>query len=66
MDKIDLVISIKAARVNAELTLKEASKAIGVATSTLCDYESGKSSPRGDTLQRMSNLYKWPIDHFRL
>lgn len=59
-------ISIRAARVNAGLRLTEAANALGVAVSTLSDYENGKTSPRGDVLVKMSELYSWPVENFRI
>ena len=54
-------ISMKAARVNAGLTLEEAAKALGINKNTLISYESGKVSPRVDTAKKMSELYGIPI-----
>ena len=59
-------ISIEAARVNAGLTLTEAAKELGVATSTLSGYENGKTFPRYDILKKMAVLYNWPIDNLRV
>jgi transcriptional regulator with XRE-family HTH domain len=59
-------ISIKAARVNAELTLTDAAKELGVATSTLSAYENGDSQPRFEVVEKMSVLYGMPIEYLRL
>lgn len=55
-------ISMKAARVNANLNLEEAAKAIGVTKNTLIGYESGKVSPRVDTAKKMAEVYDMPIE----
>lgn len=59
-------ISIEAARVNAEMRIQDAAKALGVATSTLSGYENGKVIPRHDMVERMSALYNIPIDNLRV
>ena len=56
-------ISMKAARVNANLNLEEAAKAIGVTKNTLIGYESGKVSPRVDTAKKMADVYGMPIEN---
>lgn len=50
-------ITIKAARVNAGLTQRQAAKRLGIAYQTLSNYESGASIPRVDMLEKMSKLY---------
>lgn len=50
-------LTLKAARVNAGLTQKEAAKAIGIAATTLHNYESGKSVPNIAILQRIEDAY---------
>lgn len=50
-------ISLKAARVNAEMTQKEAAERMGVDVSTLINWESGKTSPRAVQLQQLCDVY---------
>ena len=50
-------ISIKAARVNAGLNQSQAAKALGINKDTLSRYESGKSSPRLEMIEKMSKIY---------
>ncbi|MDF4030099.1 helix-turn-helix transcriptional regulator [Lactobacillus delbrueckii] len=50
-------ITIKAARVNAGLTQRQAAKLLGINPDTLSRYESGHSIPRVDMLKKMSKLY---------
>ena len=59
-------ISIEAARVNAGLTIREAAKELGVSASTLSGYENGKTKPSFDIIQKMANLYNWPIENLRV
>lgn len=50
-------ITIKAARVNANIKLKDAADALGVALSTLIRWEKEETFPDAITLQRMCKLY---------
>ena len=50
-------ISIKAARVNAELTMAEAAKRIGVSENTLRTWEKMISSPRADLMPQICKTY---------
>ena len=55
-------ISMKAARVNAEMTLEAAAKELGITKNTLINYESGKIAPRVDMAQKIADLYGMPFD----
>lgn len=55
-------ISIKAARVNAEMTQEELADDIGVNKATVINWESGKSEPTWSQLKRISELSGIPID----
>lgn len=50
-------ITIKAARVNAGLTQRQAAKLLGINPDTLSRYESGHIAPRVDMIEKMSKLY---------
>lgn len=50
-------ISLKAARVNAELTQKQAAKALGANTSTVVNWEMGRTSPTALQLQNLCAIY---------
>ena len=60
-EKVQIRISLEAARVNAELVQKDAAKLIGVSLKTLQNYENGKTKPNWDTLIKMSNIYNITI-----
>ena len=60
-EKVQIRISLEAARVNAELVQKDAAKLIGVSLKTLQNYENGKTKPNWDTLIKMSNIYNIQI-----
>lgn len=53
-------ISLKAARVNANLSQEEAAKRIGVCKSTLQSYERGDTIPDWDTVDKITKVYKFP------
>ena len=55
-------ISLKAARVNAKLSQKAAADLIGVAESTLRNWESGKTFPTKPKIDRICEVYGIPFD----
>ena len=55
-------ITLKAARVNADLSQREAAKALGVNVSTLQNYETGKTVPDWDMVKRIESVYGFPAD----
>lgn len=57
-----VVMTLKAARVNANLTVKEAAEKIGITEDTLYRYENGKSSPKIETAKTMASVYGISID----
>lgn len=60
MNEKDFKISLKAARINAELTQKQAAKSINVCRDTLRNWENGKGEPRASQLKELCALYKCP------
>lgn len=54
----ELKISLKAARVNADLTLEQAAEALHTTKQTLVNYEKGTTFPTVDKLIEMCHLYK--------
>lgn len=55
-------ITLKAVRVNAGLTQKEAAKRIGISYQTLSEYEKDASKIKLVTIEKMCTLYGIPID----
>lgn len=51
-------ITLKAARVNKRLTQKEAAEQLGIAVSTLIQYEAGRTFPDVPILRKMEELYE--------
>ena len=50
-------ISLAAARVNANLTQKEAAEKLNVSNKTLNSWEAGKSMPKADMIPKICDLY---------
>lgn len=55
-------VSIKAARINANLTLRESSEKIGVSISTLKNWETGKTFPNQPMIEKICEVYEVPYD----
>lgn len=49
--------SYKSARIKAELTAQKAAEELGVAISSVYAWESGKFSPSGSAIAKMTKLY---------
>lgn len=58
-------ISLKAARVNADLTQSQVEAATGFARSTLTRWENGKGFPRIDDLTTLCELYEIPVEFIK-
>ena len=54
--------TLKAARVNAQLTQKAAAAAIGVSNKTLGSWENGITTPTADKIPVICALYGVPYD----
>ncbi|KLA12507.1 hypothetical protein B4087_4979 [Bacillus cereus] len=61
-----LQITLKAARVNAELSQENAAVMLGVTGKTLRNYEQGITAIPGHVLKKASIVYKIPSDNIRL
>lgn len=59
-------ISLAAARVNAGYSQKEAARLIGVSVATLQNYESGKTTPNWGTVNKIEEVYRFPLDYIFL
>lgn len=52
-----MAITLKAARVNKDLTQSEAAKMLGIAVDTLRQYEAGKTFPDVKMIKKIEELY---------
>lgn len=55
-------ITLKAARVNAGFTQKEAAKRLGISRGTLASYEAYRTKPDIETAKKIAALYGLPVD----
>lgn len=55
-------ISLKAARVNVDLSQKEAAKCLNVSNKTLHSWETGETSPSAKHVDALCALYKMSYD----
>jgi len=56
-------ISLRAARENADLTLKEAASEIGVSVATLHKWEHDSSSIKISQVNKIEEVYNYPIEY---
>ena len=56
-------ISLEAARVNAGLTLKQASALIGVSVATLHKWEKDSSSVKVSNVNKIEQVYQYPSEY---
>lgn len=52
---------LSACRVNAGYTQKEVAKLVGVSEKTVVDWESGKTAPKMESAQKLSELFLVPL-----
>jgi DNA-binding XRE family transcriptional regulator len=57
-----MMMTLKAARVNAGMTQNEAGKAIGVTERTIANWEKGKSFPNVFQIKKIENVYSITYD----
>ena len=57
-----LKVTLKAARVNAGYTQKEAAELIGVSNATLCNWENYVSFPNAQQIDKICELYGLSYD----
>lgn len=55
-------ISLKAARVNAEMSQSEAAKKLGISKATLQNYEAGNTVPDILMSHKIEDVYGFPVD----
>lgn len=58
-------VSLKAKRVDLELTLEEASKLIGISKHTLYNYEHYKNVPSVETALKIAKAYDVEVDDLK-
>ena len=63
---IEPKITLKAARVNAELTLDDVAEIIGKSKQSIENWESGKTPIKYSDLIKLSELYEMPVEYIRI
>jgi transcriptional regulator with XRE-family HTH domain len=58
-------ISLAAARINANLTQKQAAEALNVSLSTYKNWENGITYPKQPAIEKICELYGMPYDYIR-
>lgn len=56
-------ISLKAARVNAGLTMEDVCKCLKVSKNTILNWEKGYTLPDADKAVKLSELYNLPLEN---
>ena len=59
-------ISLRAARINAELTQEQAAKLMGRNKQTIVNWESGKTEISFGDVLRLCQVYDVPVEYIRL
>ena len=59
-------ITLKAARVNAELTQDEAAERIGKSKQSIENWENGKTPIKYSDLLKLSEIYEMPVTYIRI
>lgn len=59
-------ISLRAARVNANMKQEDIAEAMKVSKATIVSWESGKTYPRAEQFKEMCDIYNAPIEHIFL
>jgi len=57
-----MAITLKAARVNAEMSQTEAANRLGISKNTLCNYENYRTIPDIEMSKKIAALYNWSVN----
>ena len=63
---MDIKISLKAARVNADMTQDDVARELGVSNKTVLNWETGKTTPSPATVKALADLYRMPLNNIFL
>lgn len=62
----EIKISLKAARINAEMEQTDVAAEMGVLRDTIGRWERGQTKPRTDQLAKLCELYRIPAENIRI
>lgn len=60
------MITLAAARVNANLTQEDVANALGVSKGTIINWEKGRISPKYSQMVKLCEIYNMPLDYIFL
>ena len=63
---IEPKITLKAARVNAELTLDDVAEIVGKSKQSIENWENGKKPIKYSDLLKLSEIYDMPVEYIRM
>lgn len=63
---VEYKVSLKAARVNANMLQEDVAAELGVSKESIANWEKGKRSPKSAVLVRLCQIYKVPLDSIAL
>ena len=63
---IEPKITLKAARVNAELTLDDVAEIMGKSKQSIENWEKGKTPIKYSDLLKLSEIYEMPVKYIRI
>ena len=63
---IEPKITLKAARVNAELTLDDVAEIVGKSKQSIENWENGKTPIKYSDLLKLSEIYEMPVKYIRI
>lgn len=66
MANSEIVMSLKALRINKEITQQFVAKKLGVTSRTIANWEAGRTYPDLKQLKDLEELYCVPLTAFRL
>lgn len=58
-------LTLRAARINNGLTMREAAEIANISDRSIANYESGKRKPRIDILIRLADAYGMTLDQIK-
>jgi transcriptional regulator with XRE-family HTH domain len=58
-------LTLRAARINKGLNVKEVAKALSVTTQTIYNWEQGVTEPRMEHLKQLAQIYNMGLEDFK-
>lgn len=58
-----IMLTLKAARINVNLTQNQAAKSLNVSNNIISNWERGKTLPNAEQIRKIVDLYKVPYEN---